>query len=84
MDLAGAGEAADNSAKAAAVNEFDFPQVQNDGAAVTQKPGYMREQRLTCLSGNNPSVAAHDGDASDFASIKRKWQCASGCRRGKL
>jgi hypothetical protein len=37
----------------------------------------MRAQRLALATGNNPSVAAHDGDASNLASVKRQEQWAS-------
>src|SRR5580704_12937853 len=80
--LPGAGQTADDGAEAAAVNELNFPQVQNDGATVAQQPGYVREQRFALTSGDNPAVAGNDGDASDFASVERKTHGASKCRLG--
>jgi hypothetical protein len=70
VDLAGAGEGADDGAESAAVDESDLAQMQNDGAAVAQQPGYMRTQGLALAPGNDSSVAMHDGDSSNIASIK--------------
>jgi hypothetical protein len=75
--LTGAGQTADNRSEAAAVNESYVAQVQDDGSAVAQQPGNVRTQRLARTTGNDPAVAAHDGDASDLASIERKVQWAS-------
>jgi len=70
VDLAGAGESADNGAESAAVDESDFTQVQHDGAAVTQQPRYMRAQGFALATGNDSSVAVHDGDAANIPSIE--------------
>jgi hypothetical protein len=42
-----------------------------------QQPGNMRPQRFAFATGNNPSVAAHDGDPSNLTSVKRQEQWAS-------
>ena len=68
VHLAGAGQSADDGAEAAAVDESDFAQVQHDGAAVAQQPGDVGAQGLALAAGNDPPVAAHDGDASDLTS----------------
>jgi hypothetical protein len=75
--LAAAGQRADHRAQSAAVNESHVAQVQNDGAAVAQQPGNVRAQGLALAARNNPPIAAHDGDASDFSSVKRQPQWAS-------
>jgi hypothetical protein len=48
--------------------------VQDDSAAIAQQPGNMRTQRVALATRNNSSIAAHDGDASDLASVKRQAQ----------
>jgi len=68
--LPSAGQAADDCAQAAAVNESNLAQVQDDGTAIAQQPGYMRAQQLALATRNNPPVAAHDGDATDLASLQ--------------
>ena len=70
MHLAGAGEGADDGAESAAVDESDLAQMQNDGAAIAQQPCHMRAQRFALAAGNDSSVAVHDGDASNIASIE--------------
>jgi hypothetical protein len=70
VSLAGAGESADHSAESAAIDERDFAQVQDDGAAVVQEPGNVRTQRFTLTTGDDAPVAAHDRDASDLARIE--------------
>ena len=75
--LAGAGEDADHGAEAAAVNESDLAQIEDDGGAGMQQPGNMRQQGFAGLTGNNPSVAANYGDASNLASVEREEQGAS-------
>jgi hypothetical protein len=72
MHLAGTGEASNYGAEAAADNEPNLAKVQNYGAAIAQQPGDVRAQRLALATRNNPPVAAHDGDASDFAGLKRQ------------
>jgi hypothetical protein len=80
VSLAGAGESADHSAESAAIDERDFAQVQDDGAAVVQEPGNVRTQRFTLTTGDDAPVAAHDRDASDLARIegKTKWGSDAG------
>jgi hypothetical protein len=72
MHLAGTGEASNYGAEAAADNEPNLAKVQNYGAAIAQQPGDVQAQRLALATRNNPPVAAHDGDASDFAGLKRQ------------
>ncbi len=52
-------------------------QIEDDGAAGMQQPGNMCQQGFAGLTGNNPSVAAHYGDASNLASVERQEQWAS-------
>src|ERR1700679_1692591 len=77
VSLACARESADYSAEAAAVDERDFAQVQDDGAAVVQEPCNVRTQRFTLTAGDDAPVAAYDRDASDLASIEGKAQWGS-------
>jgi len=56
--------------QAAAVDESHLAHVQDDRAAVSQQPVDMRAQRLALGTGNNPSGAADDGNASDLASVE--------------
>src|SRR5580658_4344301 len=70
VDLAGAGEGADDGAESAAVDESDLAQMQDDGAAVAQQPGHMCTQGLALAASNDSSVTVHDGDSSNVASIE--------------
>jgi hypothetical protein len=74
MHLASAGEGANDGTESAAVDESDLPEVQDDGAAIAQQPGYVCTQRLALATGNNPPIAVDDGDASDITSVERKAQ----------
>jgi hypothetical protein len=69
--LADAGQCSHHGAEPAAVDECDVGEVQHDGAAVMQQPGNVGAQSLALAAGNNPSVAAHDGDAAHLTSVER-------------
>jgi hypothetical protein len=74
LDLSSTGQRPNNGPDAAAVDKSNVAKVQDDGAAIAQQPGNVRPQRVALAACNNPSVAAHDGDASNLASIKRQAQ----------
>jgi hypothetical protein len=51
--------------------------MQDDGTAVAQQPGHVRPQGFAFATRNNPSLAAHDGDASNLTSVERQEQWTS-------
>jgi len=51
--LARTGEAADDGAEAAAIDEFDIAQVQQQGSAVTQQPANVLAEGFVFFAGDN-------------------------------
>jgi hypothetical protein len=60
MNLAGAGQSADHGPETAAVDEDDFAEMKNDGAAVAQQPGDVRAQRIGFAASDQAAFAADD------------------------
>jgi hypothetical protein len=58
--------------------------MQNDLAAIAQQRGNMRSQRLTLAAGNDPSLAAHDSDATYLTRVERELQKNSDAERINL
>jgi hypothetical protein len=69
--LARTGEAADEGAEAAAIDEFDIAQVQHKAAAVAQQPANVLAEGFVFFAGDNAPVTAHHRDPSNLTSVER-------------
>ena len=68
----GACQTAHDSTETAAVNEANLTQVQHYGPPIPQQPANMGAQSIALGTCNDASIAAHNRDASDLASIERE------------